>query len=161
MRHKLTRGQLMAHMQGDLRVKWVDNDSEFKVYTGDNIDFRGNQYPLNTLLYTIENDKNMGWKLLLNPMGAVTQLVIYKGQRRSVIEEVYNCSGMAGGYVTVVNSQKVVIKQCSQDGIEVDDIVIYLLKPLCNMAWVNDILLEWGFDVYGLIGKGLAEELVR
>ncbi len=161
MKHRLTRQQLLAHMAGDLQVKWLQSGSTFRVHYGEHIDMHRNLYPLDTLIFTIEDSEPIEWVLLLNPMSAVNQLVMHEGQRRSVIEEVYNCSGMAGGYVTVVTSQKVVIKQRTQDDIDIEDIVIHLLKPQCNMAWVNDILLEWGFDVYSLIGKGLAEELVR
>lgn len=153
MEHKITKQQLYSHMAGNPQVKWADSGAVFKVAVCDNIDFKRMLYPFDTLLYTLETYNKCGWVLLLNRMGELVKSI-------EVIEEIYNRSGLAGGYDVETTSGKVIISQRAKD-VPMDDLVVYLQKPQCNMAWINDILLEYDFDVYLLIDKGLAEVLKR
>ena len=123
------------------RLKYIDKDSG-KIETMRSIG-------------TEINLVDMGWgnahelsefKPILRPLSDLLD------KENEAIIDIYNKSWMSGGFMFETDENGIHLLSKEDES----SICISLEKPQTNIYWVNEILLEHHYDLFGLIEKGLA-----
>lgn len=64
---KLEFNHLTPYLPFDLKIKWIESNEVYGINFESNIDFNKGLYPLPTLLFTMAQNRKLGWKPILKP----------------------------------------------------------------------------------------------
>ena len=83
---KLTLPILHAYAAFGVQFEWCDSKDVYGIHFENETDYTNNLYPFSNLLYTLKQkaldpDYDIGWKLLLRPLSALTTEIEYNGER--------------------------------------------------------------------------------
>ena len=134
---KLTKQQLLQYVAHDVKIKWIDEDDYYGIAFNCKSDYSKKLFPLSTLLFTIDQYDDLGWRLILHPLSDLTKEIEHNGEKFVPIRW-FEKEGWFGNDLL--------------RGMVKNNYINIETLPHC----IVKKLIEWHFDVFGLIPAGLA-----
>ena len=131
---KLEFNHLVPYLPFDLKIKWNDSKDIYGINFGSETDYTNNLYPLSTLLFSMTQGKELGWKPVLKPKTFLHEL-----QDEIYIRWGGGISKKAKGYWLK----------------EFTDNLMYTAYPKLNFDEI-EFMAEYHIDIFDLINQGLA-----
>lgn len=140
---QLTFEKFFPFLPYELKIQWVDSKDVWGISFGET-DYTNNLYSLETLVFTINEGKDLGWKPILRPLPDLTKPITHKGETFVPLQ-----------WLSVRYNMDFVdrYKKHWHEGLAV-------ASDLSDVYWsVVQLLISWHFDVFGLIPEGLAIDI--
>lgn len=131
---KLEYNHLVPYLPFDLKIKWNDSKDIYGINFDSETDYTNNLYPLSTLLFSMTQGKELGWKPVLKPKTFLHEL-----QDEIYIRWGGGISKKAKGYWLK----------------EFTDNLMYTAYPKLNFDEI-EFMAEYHIDIFDLINQGLA-----
>ncbi len=164
---------LAPYLPYELKIVWFNKKSKdiYKIGFDSEIDFDNSIYPLSTLIFTINQGKELGWKPILRPLSDLTKEIEHNGEKFVPMLKLFELAWkmkyegeedkfdfrdlLGNGYGAFELNRKIALVYRKKEFICTDWTSSEYYR-VSNQLTMFQKLFEWHFDVFGLIEKGLA-----